>query len=360
MKRTPLYPAHLKMNARMVDFAGWEMPVQYNSALKEHLAVRNSVGLFDVSHMGQLEIRGIDALEFTQNLTSNDLSVLTDGQAQYSTLLYPQGTIVDDIIVYRINTDHILICVNASNQDKNHQWLLEHKKGRVQIQNTSAEYAQLALQGPKSQQVLQKLTRLNLDLIPYFTSAYAEVAGVQLLISRTGYTGEDGFEFYLPNTDALRIWWELLEAGKDFGINAAGLAARNTLRLEVSYLLYGNDIDETTNVWEAGLDWIVKLEKDSFVGQKELLRLRNAGVKRKLVGFEVTSRGIARDHYPILIDGQKVSEISSGSYSPSLKKSIGLAYLPVQHANTGQVLDIDNRGRTIHAVVVDTPFFRRR
>ncbi len=359
MKRTPLYHSHLELNARMVDFAGWEMPVQYAGALKEHLAVRTAAGLFDVSHMGQIEIRGSDALEFTQHMTCNDASRLEDGQAQYSALLYPEGTFVDDVVIYRIHARYLLLCVNASNREKDAQWLLEHRHGDVEIRDASDEYAQLALQGPRSREILQRLTRLELDTLHYYRFTLGRVADADCLVSRTGYTGEDGFELYLSPPGAAKVWDALLDAGKPEGIQPAGLAARNTLRLEVRYPLYGNDIDETTNAWEAGLGWIVDMDQGPFSGRESLYRIRQEGPTRKLVGFEITGRGIARDHDPVLIDGARSSQVSSGSYSPHGKKSIGLAYLPVEKAVPGQEFEIENRRRLLPAVVVKTPFYRR-
>ena len=359
MKRTPLYHSHLELNARMVDFAGWEMPVQYAGTLKEHLAVRTAAGLFDVSHMGQIEIRGSDALEFTQHMTCNDASRLEDGQAQYSALLYPEGTFVDDVVIYRIHARYLLLCVNASNREKDAQWLLEHRHGDVEIRDASDEYAQLALQGPRSREILQRLTRLELDTLHYYRFTLGRVADADCLVSRTGYTGEDGFELYLSPPEAAKVWDALLDAGKSDGIQPAGLAARNTLRLEVRYPLYGNDIDETTNAWEAGLGWIVDMDQGPFAGRESLFRIRQEGPTRKLVGFEITGRGIARDHDPVLIDGARSSQVSSGSYSPHGKKSIGLAYLPVEKAVPGQEFEIENRRRLLPAVVVKTPFYRR-
>lgn len=360
MKRTPLYHTHLEHNGRMVDFAGWEMPVQYAGTLREHLAVRTAAGLFDVSHMGQIDIRGPDALEFTQHMTCNDVDRLEDGQAQYSALLYPEGTFVDDIVIYRIHAQRLLLCVNASNREKDTQWLQENLYGNVEIRDASDEYAQLALQGPRSQEILEGLTRLDLDALPYYRFTLGRVADADCLVSRTGYTGEDGFELYLSPPAATTVWDALLESGRPAGIQPAGLAARNTLRLEVRYPLYGNDIDETTNAWEAGLGWIVDMDQGPFMGRENLFQIRQEGPARKLVGFEITGRGIARDHDPVLIDGIRTSQVSSGSYSPSSKKSIGLVYLPVKRAVLGQELEIENRRRLLPAVVVKTPFYRRR
>lgn len=360
MKRTPLYDSHLELNARMVDFAGWEMPVQYAGALKEHLAVRTAAGLFDVSHMGQIEIRGPDALEFIQHMTCNDAGRMEDGQAQYSALLYPEGTFVDDIVIYRIHAGHLLLCVNASNRKKDAEWLLENRQGDVEIWDASDEYAQLALQGPRSQEILEGLTRLDLEALPYYRFTLGRVADADCLVSRTGYTGEDGFELYVSPPAAATVWEALLEAGRPAGIQPAGLAARNTLRLEVRYPLYGNDIDETTNAWEAGLGWIVDMDQGPFMGREGLDRIRREGPARKLAGFEITGRGIARDHDAVLINGDRRSHVSSGSYSPSGKKSIGLAYLPLEKSVPGQELEIENRRRLLPAVVVKTPFYRRR
>jgi aminomethyltransferase len=274
-------------------------------------------------------------------------------------MLYPEGTFVDDVVIYRIHAGHLLLCVNASNREKDYQWLLEHRHGDVEIRDASDEYAQLALQGPRSQEILQRLTLLDLDALPYYWFTRGRVAGADCLVSRTGYTGEDGFELYLSPSEAAKVWDALLDAGKPAGIRPAGLAARNTLRLEVRYLLYGNDIDETTNAWEAGLGWIVDMDQGPFSGRESLYRIRQEGPARKLVGFEITGRGIARDHDPVLIDGARSSQVSSGSYSPSGKKSIGLVYLPVEKAVPGQELEIENRRRLLPAVVVKTPFYRR-
>ncbi len=274
LKKTPLNALHRKYGARMVDFAGWEMPVHYGSALKEHLAVRKGAGVFDVSHMGEIEFIGPDALAMAQKVTSNDISRLSDGQAQYSAFLNPQGTFIDDIVVYRISDQHIFVCVNAANREKDYQWVKSQKEGRVDILDNSDSYVQLAIQGPQAEAVLQKLTDLDLSSIQYYGFTYGNVNDTRGLISRTGYTGEDGFEIYIPVEEAPSIWERLFQVGKPFEIMAAGLAARNTLRLEVAYCLYGNEIDETTTPWEAGLGWIVRLGKGEFIGHDTLEKLK--------------------------------------------------------------------------------------
>ncbi|MCH7802795.1 MAG: glycine cleavage system aminomethyltransferase GcvT [Acidobacteria bacterium] len=359
LKKTPLNALHKEYGARMVDFAGWEMPVHYGSALKEHFAVRERVGIFDVSHMGEIEFIGPGALAMAQKVTSNDVSRLSDGQAQYSAFLYPQGTFIDDIVVYRISDQHIFVCVNAANREKDYQWVKSKKEGRVDILDNSDSYVQLAIQGPKAEAVLQELTDLDLSSIQYYGFTFGNVNGTRCLISRTGYTGENGFEIYIPVEEAPSIWERLFQVGKPFGIMAAGLAARNTLRLEVAYCLYGHEIDETTTPWEAGLGWIVRLGKGEFIGHDSLEKLKEEGKQRKLAGFEMVGRGIARDHYPVIVDGTEVGQVTSGSFAPSLKKSVGLVYLPIQYARIGQPLEVEIRGKRVQAKVVETPFYTR-
>jgi len=359
LKKTPLNALHRKYGARMVDFAGWEMPVHYGSALKEHLAVREGVGVFDVSHMGEIEFIGPDALAMAQKVTSNDISRLSDGQAQYSAFLYPQGTFIDDIVVYRISDQHIFVCVNAANREKDYQWVKSRKEGRVDILDNSDSYVQLAIQGPKAEAVLQELTDLDLSSIQYYWFTYGDVNGTRGLISRTGYTGEHGFEIYIPVEEAPSIWERLFQVGKPFEIMAAGLAARNTLRLEVAYCLYGHEIDETTTPWEAGLGWIVRLGKGEFIGHDTLAKLKEEEKQRKLAGFEMVERGIARDHYPVWVDGNEVGQVTSGSFAPSLQKSVGLVYLPIQYAQIDQPLEVEIRGKRVQAKVVETPFYNR-
>ena len=359
LKKTALNSVHREFGGKMVEFAGWEMPVQYQGALKEHLAVRQSVGVFDVSHMGQIEIIGKDALILAQRVTSNDISQLEDNQAQYSAFLNPQGTFIDDIVVYRISSDHIFICVNAANRNKNHQWLEKEKQGNVQIQDSSDSYCLIAVQGPQSEALLQQMTEVDLSEIKYYRFAWGILGGVHSLISRTGYTGEDGFEIYIPPEKAESIWRKIFTVGKPLGVTPAGLAARNTLRLEMCYALYGNDIDNTTSPLEAGLGWIVKLDKPDFIGQNSLKKQKVKGLKRKLVGFEMIDRGIARDHYPVFIEQTCVGEVTSGSFSPSLKKSVGMAYLPIEKAEINQLFHIEIRGKKLQAKVIEKPFLKK-
>jgi len=348
----------------MVDFGGWDMPVQYPAGtIEEHLRTRNHAGLFDVSHMGEIDVRGADAIAFVNKLTSNDVTKLVDGQAQYTTLTKPEGTIIDDLVVYRFAADHLLLVVNASTTDKDWEWIKSHQSGEsVELNNVSADYCQLALQGPDAQSILQKLTSLPLDEIKYYRFTRGSVDGVEGIISRTGYTGEDGFEVYAPANRAEQLWNKILDTGNmgtPTGVLPCGLAARNTLRLEAGLALYGHEIDETTTPLEANLGWICKLDKGDFIGREALAKQKEAGVKRKLVGFEVTDRGIARDDQEVLIDGERVGKVTSGSPAPFLKKNIGLAYVPVEFANVGQAINIDVRGRLVGAQVVKTPFYKR-
>jgi aminomethyltransferase len=343
----------------MVEFAGWDMPVQYRGIQAEHAAVRSRAGLFDVSHMGQIDVKGPGAAGFCQRVATNDVERLKPSQAQYTLLLNERAGVIDDLVIFRLEADRYLLCVNAARSAVDFAWLAGHAGDDVTVRDVSDTYALLALQGPAAEPILQRFTALELPALKGFTFATGEVSGVHCIVSRTGYTGEDGFELYLSPSEAAKVWDALLDAGKPAGIRPAGLAARNTLRLEVRYLLYGNDIDETTNAWEAGLGWIVDLGQGPFVGREGLFRIRQEGPTRKLVGFEITGRGIARDHDPVLIDGSPSSQVSSGSYSPYGKKSIGLAYLPVEKAVPGQELEIENRRRLLPAVVVKTPFYRR-
>jgi aminomethyltransferase len=348
----------------MVDFGGWDMPVQYPAGtIEEHLRTRNHAGLFDVSHMGEIDVRGADAIAFVNKLTSNDVTKLVDGQAQYTTLTKPEGTIIDDLVVYRFAADHLLLVVNASTTDKDWEWIKSHQSGEsVELNNVSADYCQLALQGPDAQSILQKLTDVPLEEIKYYRFTRGSVDGVEGIISRTGYTGEDGFEVYAPADRAEQLWNKILDTGNmgtPTGVLPCGLAARNTLRLEAGLALYGHEIDETTTPLEANLGWICKLDKGDFIGRDALAKQKEVGVKRKLVGFEVTNRGIARDDQEVLIDGERVGKVTSGSPAPFLKKNIGLAYVPVEFANVGQAINIDVRGRLVGAQVVKTPFYKR-
>jgi len=345
----------------MIDFGGWDMPVQYAAGtIDEHMAVRAAVGLFDVSHMGEIEVRGPQALELVQHLTSNDAGKLSDGQAQYSALTYPEGTFVDDVLVHRFAPAHYFLCVNASNSDKDFAWIQANAGDfDAEATNVSANYTQLAIQGPKALETMQPLTAVDLAAIKYYWFTRGDVGGVPAIIARTGYTGEDGIEIYFDPNESERIWNMILESGKPRGILPCGLAARNTLRLEAKMALYGNDIDSTTTVLEADLGWICKLNKGEFIGRDHLLRQKEGGLTRKLIGFEMTDKGIARDHYPVFINGEEAGVVTSGSHAPYLKKNIGLTYLPIEHTGAGTEIEVDVRGRRLAAQVVQTPFYKR-
>lgn len=361
LKKTALNETHRRLGGKMIDFGGWDMPVQYPAGtIEEHLAVRNAAGIFDVSHMGEIEIRGPQALALVQRLTTNDASKLADGQAQYTGLLYPQGTFVDDILVHRFAEDHYFLCVNASNTPKDFAWIESHAGAfDCQAADVSGDYSQIAVQGPAALDLLKPLCDVDLTSLKYYWFTRGRVDGVSAIIARTGYTGEDGVEIYLPPAEAARVWDRILEAGKPFGLQPCGLAARNTLRLEAKMALYGNDIDDTVTPYEADLGWIVKLGKGDFIGRDRLVEQKEKGVTRKLAGFEVLDKGIARDHYPVWIDGREVGLVTSGSPAPFLKKNIGLAMLPIEHTALGTRFEIDVRGRRITAEVVPTPFYKR-
>jgi len=364
LKRTPLNSIHRQMGGRMVDFGGWDMPVQYPAGtIEEHLRTRNHSGLFDVSHMGEIDVRGSDAIPFVNRVISNDVTKLVDGQAQYSALTTPRGTVVDDLLVYRLAADHLLLVVNAGTTEKDWAWITAQKRDdSVELNNVSKDYSQIAIQGPDALGILQLLTELPLAEIKYYHFTQGSVDGIPAIVSRTGYTGEDGFEVYAAPEHAEQLWNKMLDAGHfgdSTGIIPCGLAARNTLRLEAGMALYGNDIDETTNLLEANLGWICKLDKGDFVGRDALAKEKEAGITRRLVGFEVTDRGIARDHQNVVVDDKVVGQVTSGSPAPYLKKNIGFAYVPIELASVGQQLKIDVRGRLVDAQVVKTPFYKR-
>jgi aminomethyltransferase len=361
LKKTPLNARHRSLGARMVEFGGWDMPVEYSGVADEHLAVRTRAGLFDVSHMGEIELAGRDALAAVQQLTSNDASRLAAHQAQYAALTTPAGTFVDDVLTYRLGDEHFMLVVNASNIIKDFSWIRSQIAGLgdVVAVNTSSRYALLAIQGPAARDVLQTLTGVPLSDIKYYWFTTGEIASVAGTISRTGYTGEDGFEIFVPPAAAERVWDAILAAGKSAGVVPAGLAARDTLRLEASMRLYGNDMDETTTVLEADLGWIVGWKKEGFTGADVLRRQKAEGVQRRLVGFEVLDRGIARHGHPVLVDGQQAGIVTSGTQTPFLKKAIGMAYLPADRTAAGTEFEIDVRGRRLRAQVVPMPFYKR-
>jgi aminomethyltransferase len=357
LKRTPLRDVHVKAGAKMVPFGGWDMPVQYTGIIDEHRTVRRAVGLFDISHMGEFEVRGPDALAVVQRLCTNDVAALEIGQVQYAALCYPDGGIVDDLTVYRLGVDHFMLVVNASNIDKDWAWVTSHHDGRAEWANVSDGTALLAVQGPKAEGLVARLADQDVTRLGYYRFARGAVAGVPGIISRTGYTGEDGFELYVPAGRAERLWTALLEAGRPEGIQPIGLGARDTLRLEMKYALYGNDIDETTNPLEAGLGWIVKPAKGDFIGRDAIEALRARGVARRLVGFEMAERAVPRHGYRIVAGGAPVGLVTSGSFGPSVERSIGMGYVPVALAPVGTELGVEIRGATHAARVVKTPFY---
>ena len=343
----------------MVDFGGWDMPVQYSGIIDEHHAVRRAVGIFDVSHMGEIEIHGPEAAHLTDFVTTNAVHNLKIGQARYSGLLYQHGGFVDDILVHKVTEGHYFLCVNASNQEKDFEHIRSLNRFDAQVDFASARYAQLAIQGPKALETLRKLTPVALAAIRYYWFADGEVCGVPARIARTGYTGEDGFEIYVAPAHAARIWNEVLAAGAEFGIKPCGLGARNTLRLEAGMALYGHEIDASISPLEAGLEWIVKLDKGEFVGRAALLRQKENGVKRRLVGFEMRGRGIGRDGYEVLLDGSPAGWVTSGSPAPTLNRNIGFCYLPAEQAQPGRAIQIMIRNQPVDAVTVETPFYKR-
>jgi aminomethyltransferase len=356
--QTPLNAAHRKLGGRMVDFAGWDMPVQYSGVVAEHEAVRNAVGLFDVSHMGEVEFKGPNALAAANALITNDLTKAADGQALYAGLLNLRGGFVDDVVAYRFSAEHIFICVNASNADKDFAWMKEHAKGCVPV-NRSADFAQIAVQGPKGFGLVQALADKPLEGVATYRFTTGKVAGVDAIISRTGYTGEDGFELYVAPDKAEKLWFALLEAGQGDGCVPAGLGARDSLRTEMKYALYGNDIDDDHTPLEAGLGWITKLDKPDFVGKAALMKQKADGVTRKLIGFELIEPGVPRAHYPILKDGQRVGEVTSGTMGPTVKRPIGMGYVPTALAGEGSAFQVEIRGRPVAAKVVKTPFYKK-
>jgi aminomethyltransferase len=361
LKKTPLNARHRALGARMVPFGGWDMPVEYSGITAEHMAVRGRAGLFDVSHMGQIEIAGGNALGAVQRISCNDASKLQVGQAQYSGLLTEGGTFVDDLLVYRLAPQHFMLVVNASHIDRDYQCILQGilPAGDAVAVNVSARYALIAVQGPKALEIVQPLTGIDLASMKYYWFAHGEVAGVRATVSRTGYTGEDGFEIFTPPQSADRVWLALMQAGEPHGLIPCGLGARDTLRLEAAMRLHGNDIDETTTPVEADLNWIVGWNKDSFVGADVLRRQKAQGAPRKLIGFEMLDRGIARQGYALYANGQVAGIVTSGTQTPFLKKAIGLGYVPPALAATGTELEVDVRGRRVRAIVVPTPFYKR-
>jgi aminomethyltransferase len=368
IRKTALYSVHRQMGAKMVEFNGWEMPVEYPASggiMAEHNAVRTSVGIFDVSHMGDIRLAGPEALAAVQHISTNDASRLSVGQAQYSALLYPQGTFVDDVIVHRLGADEYLLVINAGTREKDFSWVRDNtRQFNCKVEDLSDDFTQIAIQGPKGVNLLQKLTDADLSTVKFYWVTRGTVCGLKnILIARTGYTGEDGFEIYVPGDEktSVRVWDEVLQAGKEFGVVPCGLGSRNTLRLEAKLALYGHEISDTINVWEAGLDRFCKMEKSDFIGRAALEKAKAEGVKRALVGLEMIERGIARDGYRVLDQsGTVIGYVTSGSPAPFLKKNIALAYVPPEFVALGTELKVEIRGQGVKARVVPTPFYKKQ
>jgi len=360
MKTTSLYENHKALNGRLVEFAGYQMPLQYSGPIDEHMAVRTACGLFDVSHMGEFTVTGPGALDLVQKITCNDASKLALGQVHYSAFLTERGTFVDDLLVYRRGEDDFFLVVNAANCAKDWAWVTAHNTAGVKVENISDAVSQIAVQGPKAMEILSGMTDVALAPMKYYWFAQGKVLGAKALVSRTGYTGEDGFEIYLDNADAPKVWKELMKRGEKFGVKPCGLVARDTLRLESKMALYGNDIDDAHTAWEADLGWIVKMGKGDFIGRDALAKQKETGITRILKGFVMSEPGIARHGYPVFVDGVEVGPVTSGSPAPYLKKNIGLTYLPVGKSAEGRVIEIGIRGKNVKATVVPTPFYKRQ
>lgn len=360
LRRTPLYEEHVAAKARMVDFGGWEMPVQYAGTIEEHLVVRSKAGLFDVSHMGEVDVHGPEALAFVQHLITNDADKIANGQILYTPMCYAEGGIVDDLLVYRYDPEHFLLVINASNTEKDYAWMQEQAKGfEVVLNNVSDQTAQLAFQGPWAEKILQRITEVDLAQIKYYWFQHGQVDGIDCLISRTGYTGEDGFELYFAPEYAPQLWRKILAAGAAEGVQPIGLGARDTLRFEARLPLYGNELSSEISPLEAGLGFFVKLAKEEFVGKEVLQAQKEKGVTRKLVGLKMVERGIARSHYLIQKDGEEIGFVTSGSYAPSLGENIALGLIRADLAVMGDTLDVVIRGKEIKAEIIPTPFYKR-
>ncbi|MGA8223537.1 MAG: glycine cleavage system aminomethyltransferase GcvT [Candidatus Acidiferrales bacterium] len=357
--KTALNAIHRRLGAKMVNFGGWDMPLEYSGILSEHEAVRTRAGLFDVSHMGEIEVRGPEALALVQHVTSNNAAKLIIGQAQYSGLMTSRGTFVDDLLVHKISDTHYLLCVNAGNQEGDFDHVLANNRFDAKVENAGPRYSQLAIQGPRAKEILQRLTHVTLDPIRYYYFTFGKVDGVDCLIARTGYTGEDGFEIYFAPEFSEKLWNNLLETGKSAGMIPCGLGARNTLRLEAGMCLYGHEIDDTTTPWEAGLGWICKLDKGPFLGSDVLARQKQSDIERRLVGFEMLDKRIGRDGYPVLIAGREQGCVTSGCPAPHLKKNIGMAYVPPAATAIGSQIEISIRGQSAPARLVALPFYKR-
>ncbi|MTI81335.1 MAG: glycine cleavage system aminomethyltransferase GcvT [Firmicutes bacterium] len=359
LQRTPLYNVHRELNAKMVEFGGWEMPVQYEGIIKEHKAVREKAGLFDVSHMGELLVEGSGALDALQKLVTNDLSKASIGRAMYTPMTKEDGGVIDDLLIYNLGLNKYLLVVNASNKDKDLKWIKDHLSGEVGVADKSHEYALLALQGPISQQVLQRLTSLDLKEVKFYRFAIGAVAGVPCLVSRTGYTGEDGFELYCHPEEAEKLWWSLLQEGSEDGVVAAGLGARDTLRIEACLPLYGQELNEDINPLMAGLGWTVKIDKGDFIGRKALMEIKVQGASHKLVGLKMVERGIPRTGYPVKVESQQIGWVTSGSFAPTMNANLALALVKPEFAEIGTEISIVIRGKAVKAEIVPKPFYKR-
>ncbi|PLX99756.1 MAG: glycine cleavage system protein T [Desulfuromonas sp.] len=363
LNKTPLNALHRELGARMVPFGGWDMPVQYSGVIDEHLAVRRDAGLFDVSHMGEVFVEGPDALSLAQHLTTNDATKLADGQVQYSALCRPDGGTVDDVTLYRFGAERFMFCVNAANSEKDFAWMEQVLEAsplkNVTLRNASHDYAQIALQGLKAEQILARLTDCELESLGYYRFREGTVADIPTIISRTGYTGAGGFELYTPADQGEAMWRALSEAGKDDGLVPVGLGARDTLRLEMGYALYGHELSDTITPLEASLGWITKLDADNFVGREALLRQKEEGVPRRLVGFTMDAPGIPRAEYPVYVDDREVGVVTSGTQSPSLRQGVGLALLESRVAEIGRSIEIGIRARKVAATICKPPFLKK-
>lgn len=361
LKKTALFNAHEKHGGKIIEFAGWLLPVQYEGIIEEHEAVRNNAGLFDVSHMGEVEAKGKEAFNFVQNLVTNDISVLNDNQILYTFMCYENGGVVDDLLVYKFNNEHFLLVINASNIEKDYQWMLQNRNNfQVELTNISREISEVALQGPKAQEILQNLTSENLNDIKFF---YCKrdiiIAGIKCLVSRTGYTGEDGFEIYTENKNIETIWETLLATGKVYGLKPTGLGCRDTLRFEATLPLYGNELSKDITPLEAGLGFFVKLNKENFIGKEALAKQKEEGLKRKTVGFEMKDRGIPRHGYEVTADGKNIGFVTTGYFSPTLKKNIGLALIDSDYSELGTEINIQVRNRFLKAEVINKKFYTK-
>jgi glycine cleavage system T protein (aminomethyltransferase) len=361
LKKTALYDAHLKAEGQIVDFCGWKLPVKYEGIIEEHEAVRNAVGIFDVSHMGEVDVKGKQAFDFVQKLVTNDISTLNDNQVLYNLMCYPDGGVVDDLLVYKFSNKHFYLVINAANVDKDYKWIVDNKKDYdVELKNISSEVSEVALQGPNAQKLLQQLTEFDLKEIKFFyCNREVNISGVKCLVSRTGYTGEDGFEIYTNNENIKIIWDKIFEVGKEYGLKPAGLGCRDTLRFEASLPLYGHEIAKNITPLEAGLGFFVKLDGDDFIGKEALVKQKEEGLKRRLRGVEMIDRGIAREGCEVFADGKKVGVVTTGYYSPTLKKNIALALIDFEYSEMGREIEVLIRNKHKKAKIVSKKFYKK-